>query len=189
MSNIDLAYQGIAMNGIATNGGGYNIGVRGEASGSPQNYSIDGFLPFTSTGWAGYFDGNVFANGTYTTSDEKLKTNVASYNTALVSLNKLHVKTYNFLQDDVYKTLNLATEPQIGIMAQDLEKVYPQLVRKAVSQVMDEKKHQPSGQTIEFKAVNYTGLIPLLVQGMQEQQKQIEELKAEVAELKALIKK
>ena len=60
---------------------------------------------------------------------------------------------------------------QAGVIAQDLEKILPQLVK------------QPDSEN-EYKSVNYTGLIPYLISAIQEQQAQIEDLKAEVEALK-----
>ena len=58
---------------------------------------------------------------------------------------------------------------QIGVMAQELKEVFPQLVKQ------DEKTQQLS--------VNYIGLIPILIESIKEQQKQIEELKLLVTQL------
>jgi trimeric autotransporter adhesin len=55
-----------------------------------------------------------------------------------------------------------------------VEKVFPQLVKK-----------DNEGKL----SVNYSGFTPLLIKGMQEQQKQIEDLKRQVEELIVLIKK
>ena len=59
------------------------------------------------------------------------------------------------------------------MLAQELQKVYPQLVKQ------DEKG---------TLSVNYMGLVPALIEGMKEQQKQIEELKAAIEMLKQKIK-
>jgi hypothetical protein len=58
---------------------------------------------------------------------------------------------------------------QIGIMAQEVKEVFPQLVKQ------DEKTQQLS--------VNYVALIPVLIESIKEQQKQIEELKVLVNQL------
>jgi len=64
----------------------------------------------------------------------------------------------------------------MGLTAQDLEKDFPELVKE----IKDLSKHLESGESKEFKnykAVNYTSLIPLLIAGVQEQQTQMEEQK------------
>ncbi len=51
-------------------------------------------------------------------------------------------------------------QPSIGVIAQEVEKVFPSLVK-----------------TAENKSVNYNGLVGVLIEAVKEQQKQIEELK------------
>jgi Tfp pilus assembly protein PilN len=50
---------------------------------------------------------------------------------------------------------------KIGLLAQDIEKVFPELVT----------------ETNDIKSVNYQGLIPVLINAMKEQQSEIDELK------------
>jgi hypothetical protein len=61
---------------------------------------------------------------------------------------------------------------QFGFLAQDLEKVLP-------NAVMTRKDG--------YKAVNYQNLVPVMVQGMQEQEKALSEEKAKVAELETKV--
>jgi hypothetical protein len=56
---------------------------------------------------------------------------------------------------------------QIGVLAQDIEKVFPELVSESNG----------------VKSVNYQGLVPVLINAMKEQQKEIEELKNLVKEV------
>ena len=58
----------------------------------------------------------------------------------------------------------------MGVIAQELQNVLPDLVRGNISE--------------EYLSVDYTSLIGLLIAGMQEQQKTIEELKNEINNLK-----
>jgi trimeric autotransporter adhesin len=54
-----------------------------------------------------------------------------------------------------------------------LEKVFPQLVTKAVQPAEYEngdRNGKKLNDEVQFKAVNYTGLIPVLTKAMQEQQ-------------------
>ena len=63
---------------------------------------------------------------------------------------------------------------QIGVIAQDLEKVYPELV-----------SIQPGG----FKAVDYPKLTAVLIEAVKEQQKTIETLKSGNASMAARMEK
>ena len=63
-----------------------------------------------------------------------------------------------------------------GFIAQELQKVLPNLV------------HETDNQE-KILSVNYTSIIPILTKGIQEQQEEIIELKKEISELKKLILK
>ena len=71
-------------------------------------------------------------------------------------LDKINGYTYNWINDQ------RDTEEQVGLLAQEVQKNYPQLV-----------KQNDQGEL----SVNYSGLIPVLLEGIKEQQKQIETLK------------
>ncbi len=109
--------------------------------------------------------------GTY--SDERLKRDVEPIADALGTIRQLDGVTYELLDlpeapPDLTRTpaQDYAQRNQLGFIAQDLAKVLPQLV----------SEDPDSG----LKTVGYMGLIPLLVEGMKEQQRQIEALQAQV---------
>ncbi|NBX22013.1 MAG: tail fiber domain-containing protein, partial [Betaproteobacteria bacterium] len=60
----------------------------------------------------------------------------------------------------------------LGLIAQDVEKVLPQ--------VMDKNKIIGSNDDTEYLGVRYQEIVPVLVKAIQEQQQQIEELKAKL---------
>lgn len=63
-------------------------------------------------------------------------------------------------------------------MAQDVEKSFPELVTESVLPDTAKTKSDASRQT--YKGINYIGLIAILVNAIQEQQKEIEALKAKL---------
>jgi hypothetical protein len=152
---------------------------------------------YSSNHYAGYFAGNVFSEGSYQGSDQKLKQNIHDFTSAMNIINQLKPKQYQFRQDGNYKLMNLPEGIHYGLIAQDVEKVLPNLVkdskfetRMAQLPVNDE---DTKSETIEFKALNYTELIPVIIKGMQEQQTTIQEQQAviekqqqEINELKQL---
>ena len=73
--------------------------------------------------------------------------------------------------------MNLAKGDQVGFIAQDIEKVFPQLVKTTIDKQAD------NGKTLEIKSVNYIGLIPVLTKAIQDQQEEIKELKQDVKKL------
>ena len=58
---------------------------------------------------------------------------------------------------------------QIGIMAQNMKSVLPNLVKESTAPShLDPKTHKPMGEDTKFLAVNYVGLIPVLVEAVKE---------------------
>jgi hypothetical protein len=158
------------------------IGVQGEAQNGSRNYGVRGLVFDYNNqpgcileNLAGYFGGDVVGSSFTTPSDEKLKTNIKTFEGALGQLNKLHVKTYDFKKEE-YKILMLPKENQIGLMAQDLKKVFPSLVRNTYSPTTQ----TPDGKIVEsinYETVNYTGLVPVLIQAVKELDTKTEEIK------------
>ena len=62
---------------------------------------------------------------------------------------------------------------KIGLLAQDIEKVFPELV----------------SEMNDIKSVNYQGLVPVLINAIKEQQHEIERLKKQEERLRLLEQK
>ena len=70
---------------------------------------------------------------------------------------------------------------QVGVIAQDVEKVLPQIVVPApfdIMQLQEGVEISRSGEN--YKTVHYEKLVPLLIQAIKEQQIMIEELQKKV---------
>jgi len=80
-----------------------------------------------------------------------------------------------------YPRMNLPAGNQMGLVAQEVETVYPELVTEVSAPVPPD---QLDAQPEKFKGMNYTGVIPVLVAAVQEQQAQIDAQKTEIAALK-----
>lgn len=130
--------------------------------------------------YAGYFDGDVTVTGTFSNpSDKKLKTNISDMPSALNKLKTLKVKSYDYIQD---KTLKLPKGTQFGFIAQDMELVYPELVNNQKQIKMIDGK-DAGAESVEYKAINYIGMVPILTKALQEQQELIEKLEKRIEEL------
>jgi hypothetical protein len=82
-----------------------------------------GFVGLTAYRWyKGYF-GNLYANAFYESSDENLKNILKPIETDLEELSKLR-KVYFEWKDNS----NGITGPQLGVIAQDIKKLYPEIV-------------------------------------------------------------
>jgi hypothetical protein len=141
--------------------------------------------------YAGYFAGDVFTNGTYVSSDERAKQNIADLTGAMKIINQLHPKRYQYRQDGEYGQMNLPRGDRHGLIAQEVEQVLPGLVKETVfvpgtagPDSLDPNSGVPaSNGSINFKALNYTELIPILIKAIQEQQQQIDALNRTIEEL------
>lgn len=144
---------------------------------SPGTWGLYAYA--TTLGYAAYFSGNLYCTGSYLPSDESLKKNIQPMQNALENLMKLDIKTYYFKPE--FTMLNFPSSRQYGFTAQNMERVYPELVKVNPAK----GKEQP----VEFKAVNYTGMIPVLTKAIQEQQAMIGDLMNQNAELLKRIEK
>lgn len=186
------------MNGASTlTGTTYGVYSNIGSFGTGAKYGVYADVPTTQANWyAGYFNGNVQVTGALTvSSDERKKQDIAAIDDALAIVMKLSGKTYTFKED---ANVNLPTEKQYGFLAQDIEKVLPELVRaaynptelaarkSAVDGDLPPGMEAPdipepvNGTPEEYKSVNYLALIPVLVEAIKEQQKKIEALEAQI---------
>lgn len=136
----------------------YSIGVFGSQNNSPYAYGM------VCSG-SGYYTGDWFES-----SDARFKKNVQPMRGGLDVVMKLQPKTYDMKRDE-YPSMNFPQGTQFGFIAQDVEKVTPELVAQAP---LPEEANKPEGDKTEYKMVNYIGLIPVLTQAIQEQQRMIE---------------
>src|SRR5690606_39673180 len=81
-----------------------------------------------------------------------------------------------------FNFMHLPTEHQFGLVAQDVEAVLPALVTNIHQPAMLDSAGVEVSPAIDFKAMNYQGLIPLLIAGFQAQQQQIDALQAQLAQ-------
>jgi hypothetical protein len=67
-----------------------------------------------------------------------------------------------------------------GLISQEVEQVLPNIVKDCTHPARRDTAGEITHQAINFKAINYTELIPLLIAGMKQQQEQIEALISQV---------
>jgi hypothetical protein len=140
-----------------------------------------------STLIAGYFDGELHYGSLHEISDQKFKRNIRDLPNGVVTIMALRPRLYEMKTEEFKDKLNLPQGEQIGFVAQEVEGVLPQLVSDAAAPARltrEEQKNKVKKQPTKYKALDYTGMIPVLVKAMQEQQALIEALQAEVATLK-----
>lgn len=123
-------------------------------------------------------NGDIYQNGVLIHSDGRLKTNIQSIRNALATIQKLRGVSYKLIAPAA-SGKKTASEQMPGLIAQEVETILPQLVGE-----------RPDG----YKAVNYIGLIPILIEGIKSQQneltaqkRQISNLQNQISELRSLV--
>jgi hypothetical protein len=98
----------------------------------------------------------------YASSDERLKNNIELISNPIEKVQSLKGVTWDWNEnaDELQQSL-----PNVGVIAQDVEKILPQLV---------------TDRDNGFKGVDYAKLTGLLIEAIKEQQKQIDELKSKI---------
>ncbi len=171
-------------------GTGSRFGVYGIATGSGggTKYGVYGVTSGSGTEYAGYFNGNVFSTGSYLPSDKNLKANIRRAESSLDRILQLEVKTYEY-DAKLDGIMNLQKGEQTGLLAQEVESIFPELIKETQQPITtpDENANGIEEKFIDFKAINYVGLIPHLVKVAQEQQTKIETLETEKADFQTQI--
>ena len=141
-------------------------GFSGNRAGVVGNSIFDaGVLGYSEHSYAGYFAGNVFVTGTVTQgSDARLKQNISKLGYGLSEVLRLRPVRWRWKEHP-------ESGEQLGLVAQDVESVIPELV-------------STSKDAEQTKGLNYTGLLPVLIKSIQEQQAQIEKQAHEINRLK-----
>ncbi|MCF8225791.1 MAG: tail fiber domain-containing protein [Bacteroidales bacterium] len=117
------------------------------------------------------FNAYVYANAYYELSDGTYKKNIVPVTGAIDKLQQINGVYFDY-DLEKYTESKGSDVSSIGVIAQDVEKVFPDIVKENSKGV---------------KAVNYTALIPVLIEAIKDQQTQIEQQQAEIDALKLLI--
>jgi len=115
-----------------------------------------------------YVIGDITATGAITElSSLKYKTNINQLSDALEKVSNLRGVNYTWRTDE-YPEMKLSDDQQVGLIAEEVEKVIPQLVHS-----------DNNGE----KSINYSKLSAVLIEAIKDQQKLIRELSKRVEEL------
>jgi hypothetical protein len=120
--------------------------------------------------WA---NGSTISAGSTTWSDARFKTNINTITNALSDLCSLRGVTYDW-DNSNSGTINFPEGQQVGVIAQEVEKVFPELVMTGKD---------------GYKSVSYEKMSAIIIEAVKEQQKLIEKQQTEIDELKTLVKK
>lgn len=133
---------------------------------SLQSTTVSGSLGVGTT--ASATSGEIRATNNITSyySDDRLKTKLGNIENALEKVSQL--TGFYYEANQTAQDLGYEIKREVGLSAQDVEKILPEIV---VPAPIDEK----------YKTIHYEKLIPLLVES-------IKELKNEIDEIKSIIK-
>ena len=189
--NVPNGYEIYGVNSRATSGASFAVyGGRFFASNNSTG-SANAYGVFASTGgtaanrWAGYFVGNVYISGALTVaSDKKFKKNIKSLSKTSVTSKLMALNPSTYLYKNT-EALQFTEGMQYGFLAQEVEEIFPELVKDVVQPVYDgvDEAGNPKpveGESLEFKSINYLGLIPVLTKALQEQETKIATYEATV---------
>jgi hypothetical protein len=114
----------------------------------------------TSSSYAMYVNGNIYATGDITAySDRRKKTNITTIDNALNKVSQLRGVFYDKI-DEVEKGR------QTGVIAQEINEVLPEVVTYAAD--------------VDEYGVKYGNIVGVLIEAIKEQQQQIEDLKQQI---------
>jgi hypothetical protein len=150
---------------------GYNFGVFGQAANAAVNF-------------AGYFQGDVYTTGGTNSiagylsgSDKNIKTNITTIHSNLEIINKLRPVSFKF--DNSYAPqLKLHATKNYGFIAQEVETIIPELVNTGTVVATYDSIGNVVNPEKVIKSLNYDGLIPFAIGGIQELNTKQKEMQA-----------
>jgi hypothetical protein len=161
------AGTGVSTTGAATGEGiAHTISI-GQAVGTTSNVRFGSIgVGMDASGTSGRIDA---ANDivAFSSSDIRFKENIKAIENPIQKIRQISGNTYDWKAEN--KEFHGYEGNDVGVIAQEIEAVLPQLVQT-----------RESG----YKAVKYDKLVALLIEGIKEQQIQIDNLTAQVEELK-----
>lgn len=104
-------------------------------------------------------------------SDARYKTDIETIDDALETLLNLRGIKYNWKQKE-YSVMNFDNKTHLGLIAQEVKEVLPEIV------IVDENGDM---------SVDYSRLTPLLLEAIREQQKTINDLETQMAQIQSLL--
>jgi hypothetical protein len=148
-------------------GMGNTINISKQSTNTTSNVQLNSLgIGMAASATAGRIDasGDIVA---YSTSDKNFKENITPITNAIDKIRKISGNTYDWKEEN--KDIHGFEGNDVGVIAQEIEAVLPQLV---------------TTRETGYKAVKYDKLVALLIEGIKEQQINIDNLTIEVENLK-----
>lgn len=168
---------------VVKNSGTWNISINGSSATFTSTIQNSQFNSLgVGTGASGV-SGEIRAKDNITAfySDKRLKNIINPISLPLEKVKQLSGIVYT--NNDVAESFGYHDKSeQVGVIAQDVEKVLPQIVKLAPfdTEYVDGKEVSKSGEN--YKTVQYEKLIPLLIEAIKELSNEVETLKSKLGE-------
>ena len=146
--------------GIGTTGPAYRLDVSGSAR-VTASLAVGNVAPSATIGRIDATNDIV----AFSTSDIRFKTNVTPISNALDKITQIGGYEFDWIPNQEHHGFE---GHDVGVIAQEIEKVLPEVI-----------KERDSG----YKAVKYEKIVPLLIEAIKEQQKQIDDLQKQINHL------
>jgi len=135
-----------------------------------------------NTGISGstYVGGAIVCVGDITAnlSDARLKENVKLIENPLQKISEINGVYYTFTDEAIEMNGLLSRDEQVGLLAQEVQKVLPHIVKPAPFDIEhDQYGNHTSKSGKNYLTIQYEKIVPLLVEAIKELKKEIEELK------------
>ena len=151
--------------------GTWGISISGNAATATTATTANALNTGNSYTMAGLtVNGSITASGNVTAfSDDRLKTRTGRIENAVLKV--MGLEGFYYEGNETAQSLGLNIERSVGVSAQTVGKVMPEVVK-------------PAAVHSQFLAVDYSRLVPLLIEAIKEQQREIDDLVDSVAMLR-----
>ena len=177
----NLSFTGSTYGVFGSNGGtnGTRFGVYGAATAGTILYGVYGYAPSTApNSYAGYFSGNLQYTGQLIgpPSERKLKRNIEPLTNVSDRLAQLAPVSFYYKTDE-FPTMNFPAAKQLGLIADEVQALFPDLVVENFKPNFSTDSDDSNAGGIQYKALNYMGFVPVLIEAFREQKNEIATLK------------
>lgn len=152
----------IANNGGSFNGdliGGISSTIEGESLFMNQTVAANKIIATSEVHSPGFYGGDFHGTSYLTSSDKRYKKQIKRIRNASEKLSEIVGVTY-FMRRDEFPKMDFPSTKQVGLIAQNVEKQFPELVI--------------TNKLTGMKSVQYSNFVAILVEGFKEQQKAID---------------
>ena len=149
----------------ATSAGSYDVSAPAFVIGNGTSGTVSDAFKVMFNGDTTVSNDLTVSGDVVVSSDARLKANIVSLGSTLARLLLIDGKTYTMKKDGKQK---------IGVLAQDIQKVFPELVSEDANEML---------------AVNYQGLVPVLINALKEQDGKMKEQDDKISRLEFLVEK